>query len=529
MIRVTVVMGARRDTRGVLSVLMERLRCYTPLRRAICATLTANFLGAVLSFVYNVVLSPLPPDVGTRSDVLARNLPWFVASLALGAPTIVVTLYVLVRRATSTRDPALRARRVLRLPVSIAIPAALGWVSAALTFMALNWNVGAGNRLACRIGIGIAFAGAAATTLNYLLSERALRPLFAQVLESAPPRRGGRIHNRLIVTWLLGSALPLLWIGAALVERTEAERASMTGPLVYLIALALVSGFAVHAAVTHSVSDPIEQTSAALRRVGAGDLDVHVPVADRGELGELQTAVNAMTAGLRERRRLEDLFGRYVSPEVARLAMAAEPGPERCEATVLFVDVVGSTALAEQRAPEELLALLNDFFGAVVDVVTAHGGWVNGFDGDGAICVFGPPAGTADHAARALRCARDLATRLAALRLTHPCLDAGIGVSTGSVVAGRVGAASRCEYTVIGAPVNEAARLTELAKTYDGRTLAAGCAVAAAGTGGWQPAGRVTLRGTSRAVDVWEPATAPPMLLDGAAAERVPQVSGPRR
>ena len=481
------------------------------LYRTCFAMICANFVGAVLSFVYNVVVSPMPPDVGSRADVLARNLPWFVVSLVAGALLIAVSLVALVRRAVTAQDAVVRARRVVALPFALAIPVGLGWVLAAAAFVALNWDVGAGNRLACRIGIGITCAGAAATTLNYLLVDRALRPLFAEALPALPPgRRAGRIHDRLVVAWILGSAVPLLWIAAALLDRTPAERAEMTVPLLFLVGLALVTGGAVHTVVTHSVSDPLDQVSAALRRVGAGDLDVRLPVIDRGELGELQAAVNAMTGGLRERRRIEELFGRFVSPEVARLAMAAEPSAERCEASVLFADVVGSTRLAGERTPEQLLALLNDFFAAVVDVVTAAGGWVNGFDGDGAICVFGPPAGTPDHAERALRCARDLAVRVRELRGTHPGLDAGIGVSTGWVVAGRVGAAHRYEYTVVGQPVNEAARLTELAKAYPGRTLAGGAALAAAATeaGRWTPAGEVALRGFGRAVAVYEPAPA---------------------
>lgn len=489
---------------------------------AVCAMAGANVAGAVLSFVYNIVVSPLPPGAGSRSDVLAKNLPWFVVDLVVSGAVLTALFAWLVLRAAATPDPALRARRVLALPVAMCTPVGVAWVLAAVSFAALNWDVGPDNLLACRTAVGISFAGAIATTLNYLLAERALRPLFRAVLADHPPRarRAGRIHNRLLAAWVVGSGFPLLWIGAALLDDSVA--APTTGALLYLVALALVGGAAVHSAVIHSVSDPIDETSAALRRVGRGDLDVHVPVEDRGELGELQAAVNAMTAGLRERDRIADLFGRFVSPEVAELALAngAAPHAERCEATVLFADVVGSTGLAEGREPEELLALLNDFFCAVVDAVQAEGGWVNGFDGDGAICVFGPPLGAADHAARGLRCARDLAVRIAALRQRHPALDAGIGVSTGCVVAGHVGAARRYEYTVVGAPANEAARLTDAAKQVPGRVLASRSAVAAARSEAarWQPAGTAAVRGAARAIEVYVPAGSAPAVAEAALA-----------
>ena len=135
---------------------------------------------------------------------------------------------------------------------------------------------------------------------------------------------------------------------------------------------------------------------------------------------------------------------------------------------------------------------MNRFFDAVVRAVTAHGGWVNKFHGDGALCVFGAPAEEADHAAHALAAARTVADGLRPLPV-----DFGIGVSCGLAVAGNVGAESRFEYTVIGDPVNEAARLTELAKAVPGRVLASGTVVEAGGPEAerWAPHGSVTLRG----------------------------------
>ncbi|MBA2624662.1 MAG: adenylate/guanylate cyclase domain-containing protein, partial [Acidimicrobiia bacterium] len=107
---------------------------------------------------------------------------------------------------------------------------------------------------------------------------------------------------------------------------------------------------------------------------------------------------------------------------------------------------------------------------------------MNKFEGDGALCVFGAPGDQPDHAARALRAGVALRRAVVALGERHPDLDAGIGISSGPAVAGNVGAEARYEYTVIGDPVNEAARLTELAKSRDSRLLASAAAIAAAGT-----------------------------------------------
>ena len=226
--------------------------------------------------------------------------------------------------------------------------------------------------------------------------------------------------------------------------------------------------------VAHSLADGLDPIRAALSRVQAGDLDTTIQVDDGGEVGQLQNGFNRMVAGLRERRQLQDLFGRHVGADVARLALeqGAALGGERREVSVLFVDLIGSTELSQSRAPEQVVDTLNAFFDAVVRTVGAEGGWVNKFEGDGALCVFGAPVAQSDHAARALRAARTLRQELLALAASNPGFDAAIGVSAGDVVAGNVGTEDRYEYTVIGDPVNEAARLTEQAKQRLGRVLA---------------------------------------------------------
>ena len=135
----------------------------------------------------------------------------------------------------------------------------------------------------------------------------------------------------------------------------------------------------------------------------------------------------------------------------------------------MFVDVIGSTTLAATRPPTEVVEVLNRFFAVVVDVVHRHGGFVNKFEGDAALAVFGAPVPLDDPAGAALAAARELAVRLDA---EVEEIAAGIGASFGAAVAGNIGAEQRYEYTVIGDPVNEAARLTELAKDVPGRVVA---------------------------------------------------------
>ena len=239
----------------------------------------------------------------------------------------------------------------------------------------------------------------------------------------------------------------------------------------------------------------------AMLDVEQGDLDREVVVFDGTEVGLLQAGFNQMAGGLRERERLRDLFGRHVGREVAQRAASAlgeiELGGESRVASVLFVDLEGSTAFATEHNPAEVVAMLNRFFGVVVDEVDERGGLVNKFIGDAVLAVFGAPVELDDHAGAALGAARAIAVRLAE---ELPELGAGIGVATGEVVAGNVGHEERFEYTVIGDAVNSAARLTDLAKQVDGRVLVAWDTVEAAGreeAGRWREDDARTLRGRS--------------------------------
>jgi class 3 adenylate cyclase len=203
-----------------------------------------------------------------------------------------------------------------------------------------------------------------------------------------------------------------------------------------------------------------------------------------------------MVAGLAERERLRDLFGRHVGTTVAQQALrtGVSLGGEERTVAALFVDIAGSTSLVRRTGPEEMVGLLNRFFEIVVETIERDGGLVNKFEGDAALCVFGAPTDHDDPAGAALRAARRICDAVAEAGE----VDVGVGVACGRVWAGQVGAASRLEYTVIGDPVNEAARLTELAKDHPGRVVASAATVEVAAPDErehWVADREVTLRG----------------------------------
>ena len=241
--------------------------------------------------------------------------------------------------------------------------------------------------------------------------------------------------------------------------------------LIVLNAIALlVSGIA-GVLVARGVTRPLIGLSEGVRRIMRGDYRARVPVKALDELGNLASAFNSMAIGLEERDKVRDLLGKSVSPEVARELMKSEidVGGEIRNVTILFSDLRGFSTLGETQSPQALVKQLNAYFTEATGAVESAGGVVDKYIGDSVMAIFGAPVGVADHADRAVYAA--LAILQAEESLNRKRADqgllplcTGIGISTGAVVAGNVGSATRYNYTVIGTEVNLASRLERLTK-----------------------------------------------------------------
>jgi adenylate cyclase len=411
-------------------------------------------------------------------------------------------------------DDAERLQTV-RLPLYEARNTFVVWAVAGTAYGALDVAVD-GSAPAGLLIVGlVVLGGLSASALSYLAVEWIVRPATALALQSDPPERPmlPGVATRIYLAWEFGTAVAVC--GAVVVAIAYLSGAGispnrMAATVIFLGGIALTVGLVTLLAAIHSVVHPLRAVRRAMTRVETGATDVVMPVDDGSEVGLLQAGFNRMLAGLRERDRIRDLFGRHVGEEVARSALGRELelGGETRDAAVLFVDLIGSTTFVADHEPRDVVVTLNRFFGIVVEVVTIYGGWVNKFEGDAALCVFGAPNEHPKAAAAALAAARELRRRLVG---QIDGLEAAIGLSAGPVVAGNIGAAERYEYTVIGDPVNEAARLTELAKANPCRLLASEEIVQRAGERElprWRLGAPFSLRGRPGATRVASPVEA---------------------
>ncbi|RME21348.1 MAG: adenylate/guanylate cyclase domain-containing response regulator, partial [Deltaproteobacteria bacterium] len=164
---------------------------------------------------------------------------------------------------------------------------------------------------------------------------------------------------------------------------------------------------------------------------------------------------------------IRETFGRYVSDDVVD-ELLDQPeglvlGGARRTVTVLSSDLRGFTALSEQMPPEEVVAILNDYFEAMFQVILAHKGTINGIVGDGLFVLFGAPIARPDDTERAIACAIDMQRALQTLRrrpgFPVPSLEMGIGINRGPAVVGNIGSRQRSHYSAVGRDVNLAARV----------------------------------------------------------------------
>jgi class 3 adenylate cyclase len=189
------------------------------------------------------------------------------------------------------------------------------------------------------------------------------------------------------------------------------------------------------------------------------------------------TLLEARVGACLEKRQMRETIirtlGKYVPESVAASIIKDEGNlePSRTTATVLFSDIESFTSIAESMPPERVFQMLNEYFPAVVEPIMEHGGVVNQFQGDAMLVTFNVPVEDPMHADNAVRAAAAIQTVVAGKTFAGITLRTRVGINTGDVIAGNVGAGSRFNYTVHGDAVNSAARLEQLNKDYGTSTI----------------------------------------------------------
>ncbi len=250
--------------------------------------------------------------------------------------------------------------------------------------------------------------------------------------------------------------------------------------VLWTLAVVVLLALGVAFVVARQITRPIQALSAFAQDLAERRFDRRVTVNTRDELGVLGEAMSAAAADLEEseQRLAEEAairsdLGRYLPAELVEKVVRREQdmalGGRRREITVLFADVVAFTPLTDRLAAEDVVALLNELFTILTEIVFRHEGTIDKFIGDCVMAMWGAPRDLPDHAERALAAAEDMMRWLEAgnegwEERFGVRIELAIGVHTGEAIVGNVGSETRMEFTAIGDTVNVAARLESIAR-----------------------------------------------------------------
>lgn len=224
-----------------------------------------------------------------------------------------------------------------------------------------------------------------------------------------------------------------------------------------------------------TLTSPIEKLAEMIHVVSKGNFDVkaRTQVKSHDEVGDLAEAFDHMTEGLKERDKVKSLFSKFHGSSVAEDLINKDigVGGQSKDVVVFFSDIRGFTAFSEKRSPEEVVEMLNEYFGVMVQLINKHGGVVDKFIGDAIMAVWGAPQSNPQDAHNAVRACLEMRRALESLNekriaRNQPPINIGMGLHAGRAISGTIGSDERMEYTVIGNTVNTASRIEASTKAF---------------------------------------------------------------
>ena len=448
----------------------------------------AGFINATISVATSLIPSPVMDETTVQKwlQFVTRWNPYVIAT-TFTTPIIFCLIFIL-RRGTEEKIE----RRAVSLPTVMAAASLGGWGLNSILLIPLSFLAKSSLGISIRIIVitilvGNILIGISSFTCVYLILERLNQKLLLPIF--FPNGKVSSVHVPfrptfrvlLFMSFIVSTFLPISYLVYGITCLLMAYDIPMHKGLLFVVSFLLVFAILISLMLSRKIVRPLERLTSATKRIAAGDYTEKLSIITNDEMGNLADTFNDMTESLAEKEFMRDTFGKVVDPEV-RDYLLNDRIPlhgESRDVTVLFCDIRNFTAMSEKMSAEDVVSLLNRYFTTLGNCIAENHGIINKYIGDAIMAVFGAPVARENHALDAFHAAIAMRKALAdfnqvlASESKSP-LAFGIGIHTGPVFAGTIGAQSRMEYTIIGDTVNTASRMESLCKTYKTDVLLSG-------------------------------------------------------
>ncbi|MBT8340298.1 MAG: HAMP domain-containing protein [Desulfatitalea sp.] len=476
---------------------MSNCRKFYIINSMLLVNVFSNLVGVSITSLIAPIWAPVPPEI----LALTRQVNLFFSPCAFTFGIIIMLVYerpirtyFKVRDRRLTDQQVIRAkRRCLNEPFFLVALNQGLWLLAAIMFPLVAWRHGAAQTAISHIFFLSLFTGLTTSILAFFGFEQALQRLLIPSLFSRgdlfdiPGVIRIRIGTRLFAFLIACNIIPFLAI-IGVFQRIRMSNMA-PGQMIAQINIALYINSAVFVTtaiwltllVKGNLTRPLKSIISVLDDVRRGEFNSMVPVSSNDEIGYVGQVINQMNAGLKERDKIKELFGRYVTAEIRDEILSGRIplDGETKDVTILFCDLRDFTPLTATLPPKEVVKIINRYFSEMEEVIQQYHGLALQFLGDEIEAAFGAPLARLDHADLAVQAALDMSRRMArvnqglAARGYDP-LRHGIGIHSGEVVAANIGSPDRLSYALVGEAVNLASRLQSLTKQFGTEIIISG-------------------------------------------------------
>jgi adenylate cyclase len=316
---------------------------------------------------------------------------------------------------------------------------------------------------------------------NLALSKTNLKtaPFIAEAIQKNQPRFQKRFFDKDKKAHYIGAGVKSA-LGTMIVAQTSEDVILEPANLakrksIFITGLVISGSLFLIFIFSMTLIKPIEILATIIKVVAKGNFSVSARrlIKTKDEVGDLAIAFDKMTEGLKERDKVKTLFSKFHGSTIAEDLMNKKigVGGANKEVTVFFSDIRGFTHFSESRTPEEVVEMLNEYFGVMVRIIQQNHGIVDKFIGDAIMAVWGAPKGTARDSFNTIKASLEMRKGLDELNRKRiskglPPIMIGMGVHTGRAISGTIGSDERMEYTVIGDAVNMASRIEASTKAF---------------------------------------------------------------